>query len=332
MHHYKTFTHRQSGLSLLELLISVAIGLVIIGMMGNAYISSNQTTRDLNEASLMTENGRYAMAVLKDEVQIAGAFGFLDNQPSAIAALPDPCAISVATLTSGMSVPISGYNNVGEVGGAPANILGTCLAPTGDTVKTGTDILVIRRAHSDTFAINWAAANPLNPDTFYIQASTNEFVLNNGVDHLLFNLTEIDGITPIELRTYMQKVFYVSALDDQLKQLIINEDAYRVEPVADNIEDFQLEFGIDTSENGAPNNFLPEDPLDPALTVDQWQDVVAVRALLLLRSDAETNDVQDTRVYNMGQEKDVGPFNDNFKRRLFYFSARANNLSMRREN
>lgn len=329
--------YSQQGLSLLELLISISIGMLIIGMMGNAYISSNRTTRNLNQASIMTENGRFATTVLKDEVQVAGAFGFLDNQLGAVSTnpnLPDPCTINVTTLTDGLSVPITGYDNVGA-GGAAATVIDGCL-PAGETIKAGTDILVTRRGHSNTVSLG-----ALDPDSFYIQSTSTEFVLEDGNDPLLFDLTALDGATFMQPRLFVQTIFYVSGQDDQLKKLTLNQDAYTVTAIADNVEDFQVEYGIDRSGNGAANASAAGEAYIPAIAdgavngiTDIWQNIVSVRAALLLRAETADPTVTDTRTYDLDlgeDEQTVGPFNDNFRRRLFYFSTRANNLSMRRE-
>jgi type IV pilus assembly protein PilW len=56
------------------------------------------------------------------------------------AAMPDPCAATLATLEAGMALPVQGYD-------APATVppeLAPCLASA--NLVPGTDILVVRRA------------------------------------------------------------------------------------------------------------------------------------------------------------------------------------------
>lgn len=334
---------KSSGITLIELLISMAMGLLIVGMMANAYISSNRTTRNLNQASLLTENGRYATAVLKDEIQLAGAFGFFDNQLGIVSTdpnLPNPCSVNLVSLSDGISVPIAGLNNVGESGFAAANSLSACLSATSDTIKTGTDVLITRRTHS-----NETTLATLDGDVFYVQTTPFEIVVADGSDSTEFNLTEKDGATLLAPHAYVQNIFYVSGVDDRLKKLSLLEDGYRTTAIADNVEHFQVEYGIDRSGNGAPNASdtlasTPDDTYIPAPndgTADAitniWQNVASVRALILLRSDTEESPTIDEKTFNLGSEKPViGPYNDRFKRRLFYLSTRANNLSMRREN
>lgn len=336
--------YRQSGLSLVELMITMLLGLMIIGMMGNAYLASNTTSRALDQASLMTETGRYVSSVLKDEIQVAGAFGIYDNRLNIVSSapkIPDPCTISSTSLSDGMAVPITGYNNVGGTGTNDdlATVLDGCFPSATESVKTGTDVLILRRTHSDTVDMN-AATPALDSDTFYVQSTSLKYVLDDGSSVLPFSLTKYQSSELEPARRYLINIFYVSGQDNQLKKLQLNGDEFSVTPIADNIEDFQVEYGIDSTGNGAVNaaTFTESDGFTPGpknnssgAIDDIWSNVVAVRALTLVRSDVANATDTDTRSYTLGHDKTVGPFNDNFKRRLFYFSSRANNLSIRRE-
>jgi type IV pilus assembly protein PilW len=325
----KTFTYHQQGMTLIELMIAMSLGLLIVGSMFAAYINTTTTSRSLMETSLVTENGRYATQVLSDEVQLAGFFGFLDNQEKRISTsptLPNACTISMTMLIDGVAMPIQGYNNVGAASGAAANIIDACL-PSTDSIKTGTDILIIRRANTSV------ASATLVSNDYYIQSIATRYFIGKGSE--TFPLTKKDGTTAEVIRRYEQNIFYVDAATDQLKKLVLSNGGYRVEAIADNVDGFHVEYGIDYSRNGAPNEstFGASDNFVVApTTISAWQNVVAVRAFLILHSENESASVSDAKTYQVGLDGTEGPFNDNFKRRLFYFSERANNISMRREN
>ena len=73
--HGMTPLRTQAGLSLVELMISIAIGLAL--MAGITMLISQQSTAssELNKASRQIENGRYASQVLRDDIELAGYYG-----------------------------------------------------------------------------------------------------------------------------------------------------------------------------------------------------------------------------------------------------------------
>ena len=63
---------RQRGLTLIELMISVAIGLVFILGAVNFLVSGHQSFRAQNSGSRIQENARFALDILKEHVRMAG--------------------------------------------------------------------------------------------------------------------------------------------------------------------------------------------------------------------------------------------------------------------
>lgn len=65
----------QKGLSLVELMIAVAIGLFLVGGIGALYLNSKNTFRVQDDLSRVQENGRFAMQILSDDIRMAGYLG-----------------------------------------------------------------------------------------------------------------------------------------------------------------------------------------------------------------------------------------------------------------
>ena len=110
------------------------------------FVSSSRNFSETERVSRQIENGRYAAALLSEEVRHAGFYGEVGNvvnlpAGSGIAlpgALPNPCDTAIANVRAALSLPIQGVDN-----DKPA-----CLS---DYV-TGTDVLVIRRSNTETVA------------------------------------------------------------------------------------------------------------------------------------------------------------------------------------
>lgn len=151
--------HKESGLSLIELMISIAIGAVLMIGLVSSFKNSSDTKRELERAGQLIENGRYATDLLSNDVRLAGFYGAyftLGDPPDPLA---DPClrpatqnasdlAAFVAFSENAMNDPIQGYNaaSISAIPDISATTCGTYL--TNNNLQAGSDILVIRRASS----------------------------------------------------------------------------------------------------------------------------------------------------------------------------------------
>lgn len=63
---------KQSGVSLIELMISVAIGLLLIAVIGNVYLAGRQSFRDQDESARLQETGRFVLNTVSRVVLEAG--------------------------------------------------------------------------------------------------------------------------------------------------------------------------------------------------------------------------------------------------------------------
>src|SRR3989338_670495 len=93
--HTHAFTNRQTqrGLSLVELMISITIGLLILSSLTTLFVNQSRTRAELDKSNRMIDNGRYALELLSDNLKLAGFYG--NYTPSGTPAdTPDPCNLS----------------------------------------------------------------------------------------------------------------------------------------------------------------------------------------------------------------------------------------------
>ncbi len=64
--------NKQSGITLIELLIAMLIGVFLLAGIASSYVSSKKTSRDTNQLSQVEDNGRIALETIRDIVQHAG--------------------------------------------------------------------------------------------------------------------------------------------------------------------------------------------------------------------------------------------------------------------
>ncbi|MDE2459921.1 MAG: prepilin-type N-terminal cleavage/methylation domain-containing protein, partial [Gammaproteobacteria bacterium] len=70
MRHYQ-----QSGLSLIELMIAMAVGLILLAGVLSIFISSRQGYSTNSAVATVQENGRFALDFIRDATRQAGYMG-----------------------------------------------------------------------------------------------------------------------------------------------------------------------------------------------------------------------------------------------------------------
>ena len=83
---------RAAGFSLVELMVSMAIGLMLLATLLVVFANASSARGELERSSRQIENGRYAVELLSDDLRVAGYYGEVNvGALAAPAALPDPC-------------------------------------------------------------------------------------------------------------------------------------------------------------------------------------------------------------------------------------------------
>lgn len=315
---------RQAGLSLIELMIAVTIGLLLLAGVVTIVTNSSRTQQELENIGRQIENGRYAIELLQREVPHAGYYGEYYGFPEP-AALPDPCATAVGDIDAALSLPIQGYDS--PAGNPPPGCLGDA------DHRDGTDILVIRRASTATTAIDALTANEL-----YLQSRSWDHVLataaggETAADPGSYDLEKRDN-SVANIRRLHTDIYFIGPDDDgvpTLKRLRLTGSggalAFEEQALVSGIESLQIDYGIDSDGDSIPDAFTT----DPGGVAD-WADVVNLRVHLVVRNSTPTPGHTDTKTYDVGLEGSVGPANDDYRRRAYIASIRAINPSIRRE-
>lgn len=333
---------RTQGFSLVEFMVAITIGLFLVAGMATLITRNSAHRAEIEKASRQIENGRYAMQLLADDLRHAGYYGeYYDMAAATVpAALPDPCATAPSSLRDALPLHVQGYD-------APATLpteLAACLAAA--NYVPGTDILVVRRA-----ATTKTAPVSATPGRVYLQSRSASAVLDDGVNTTSFVLKKKDAVTPADLRQYMVHIYFVSpcsvpAAGDTcsasadngrpiptLKRLELTDDGagnrtMKMVPLVEGIETLQIDYGIDTTGNGAPDSYVTA----PADTT-AWNNVMAVRLNLVSRSTEPSAGHTDDKTYELGL---AGSYNapagaTNYKRHAYAQVVRLVNPSARRE-
>lgn len=343
----------QRGTTLVEWMVSITIGLILLAGLTTLIAQQSSTQSELEKSSRQIENGRYAIQLLNEDIQMAGYYGEFSNVAGLAVptTLPDPCAVAVADIEPAMVFPVQGYDALTTTG------LPACINAANHV--DGTDILVLRRVEPVAVAIASAASAAV-----YLQSGLTssglEFVkkMDVGSDTAVFDLYKKDKTTLAPLRKFMVHIYFVSpcsvmsdgstcsSTDDggrpipTLKMLELSPYGNLTKmipiPLVEGIENMQIDYGFDTTSDGAPDSYATDaapvaDWATSPETKAHWGNVMALRLHLLARSNESTAGYLDSKTYNLGLSGTTTATNDHFKRRVFSQLIRVVNPSSRRD-
>ena len=338
-------TGRQSmqlGMTLVELMVSITIGLFLVLGLVTLFASMSSTRSELDKSSRQIENGRYAIQMLSDETRHAGYYGSLVNSPalpSSVTSLPDPCSTDLTVIRNSMGLPIQGYAGAASATTLSAGNLG-CLT----NYMANTAVLVVRRASTNvgfssaSFNIQVSGcAGDAAPYLVLGDSTAGNFTLHKNISP---GCTPITGAALADITPYLTRIFFVSscstltssgACNDSvptLKRIDIAPAGRTTTPLVEGIEDIQFDYGIDSSLDGAPDLYTSSATPTPTSLTD-WQNVMTLRIYVLARNLDQTAGYTDTRTYQLGPVS----FNPGgaYKRHAYSELVRINNPAGRRE-
>ncbi len=318
------------GFSLIELMVSVALGLIVLTALFVIFVGNLRTRSEIEKSNQQIENGRYAIQLLTDDLRLAGYFSeFAPSLMPSPAALPDVCATAVDDLKSNFMLHVQGYDNGAVTPG--------CI----NDLKAGTDIIAVRRV--STCEAGAAGCDDVIAGAPYFQASlcSNPAELESltypdhhfklSADAASLTLTKRNCTSTAALHRYLTHIYFIANNNESgdgiptLKRAELGKDGFSVVPMVEGIEDLQIEYGLDTpTADGAPDSYTAS----PA-SIDDWRSVVSVKIGLLARNTEETTGYTDSKSYAL-LSNDATSYNDSYKRHAFQSTVRLNNPAGRR--
>jgi type IV pilus assembly protein PilW len=334
---------RQRGISLIELMIGMTIGLVLLTALASLYYANSLSRTEFVKSAEQVENGRYALDQIRREVELAGFFGAGSIARGATVAEPALCAADPAALgfsAAGLTVPLA-------LTGYGPGVAAACLPDLAAT----SEVLVVRRVSTTPVA----APTPGVP---YLQVSacpqdTNSFVFDASAAAAFGLRTKAcDSAQPAALRQAVVRVFYLAGCDrcsnggdgiPTLKMAELVGGAFQSRSVAQGVQDMHLQYGVDLDSNGSADCYVADPGANNAAAcatvpgydwtnaLANWRNVTTVRVNLLARTLKPSGGQSDNRTYDVGRAAASGPFNDGFKRHVYAQVARLVNVAGLRE-
>ncbi len=309
-------TLSQRGFSLIEMMISITIGLLIVAALVGVLASNSHSSKTNDRSTDLQSNGRYALDHLKRELRHAGYRGYTwaePNTPTTATAVTNECLDggAASTFVQNIRQGIWGANDTNPY---TANCL-----PAANKLRG--DVLVIRRVGAptapgtiyfrSTYAVGEIFASGVgNPtvtgaplDNFPVQEYV--YYIGNGGD------TGTDTTVPALRRVALK------GNGENCNGVAVTAALMCDEMVVSGIEHMQVQYGrLDTALHSQYYNANGIAGTSTDSSPSAWDDVNSVRIWLLARSPRIENGYSNTNSYVMGDLPSYTP-NDSFSRQLF---------------
>jgi type IV pilus assembly protein PilW len=288
---------RQRGLTITELMVSVAISIAVLSALVYVYVGSRGAYRTNEALARVQETGRFALEWISRDLRQAGFMGCLSRGvPITFYSNPKP-----GTLPFGSA--LFGYEFASTNAANFPNNPTTIARVRGDVVlMQSIDFSTRAQVVEDTDVINANIKIDNNPgfqqDEFLVVTDCQRaavFTLTpGGTANTLAHAANVNGglDTPDHrIRPAYQarsQAFVARFGSGPTGYFIGNNRAGRpslyrlrgtqaVEEVVENVEDLDFLYGVDTDRNGAVDAYLKAD----AVANDQWDNVLSVRVSLV---------------------------------------------------
>lgn len=305
-----------SGLSLIELLITLAISSILTIGIVNMYSASKNSFYVQEDSSKIQESGRFVFNMLIADLRRAGYYGYNSDLSkitgTAVKINNTNTCPNDTTWARMLDQPILGLDQPAVGYNCIANYL------------TG-DILALHY-------VDGRNEIALDNNRFYIRSSFKKAKMFLGAD-LNDPQNVIDDVTPKITGRLQAFAYYVGTsarvcrFNDANNNPINIPTLYREsldenglperQEVASGIENIQFQYGIDSDNDQSVNQYFDAQAIsnNPAVSPN-WNEVVSVRFWVLARANCPANiDANQQTSFTMGDVTVAR--NDRFKRKLF---------------
>ncbi len=315
---------RESGFTLIEMMISVTIGLgILAGLVGVLATNASNSKSNDRTSELMT-NGRYALNTIKQELREAGFRGYTWAEPSPPSPWVAPvngsgcygaeAGASAGAFVSNIRQGIWGSNN--------ANPFAASCIPAA-SYAAGNDVLVVRRLAVIPTPDASLAANTVYFRTIYERGQVFRSTAGAPVPPTFTGSTQLPANFAVQIYVYYISPFTVSAAESplvpSLRRMTLQTTGANAgnmvdELVASGIERMQVQYGrLTTAPDTQYLNTIAGTSSDATET--PWHEVNSVRIWLLARNATAEPGYANTTTYAMGDQNFTAA--DNFRRQLF---------------
>ncbi len=322
---------KMAGLSLIELMISLLLGVILTLGATQVYLGTSQSFRLTDAIAQGQENIRFVSSIMQRDVRAAGGLACLQHADDLFDNLNGTRVVPVGegvlgweaagtgiggTLAAGDTVAAdaTGWSEGSGAGVFPADITGEVVA--------GTDVLIINSVQTSPVDVTGSTADQINlggasgiPEGQVVLAVTddcsagelfqktnaesNSSVMITGGSLTLGNATTSLGLTygtNARIASFNTFAYYIgigtSGVPSLFRQRLDSEPETPQELV-EGVESMQVLYGVSTGVLKRADLYTTAD------NITDWENVVSIRVAFMVSSDDGANSEDLTRVFNL---------------------------------
>ena len=268
----KFINKKQSGLTLIEIMIAVVISLILLAGVGQIYLSSKKTYRTTDALSRLQENGRFSLDFIVKSIRETDHMGCLYRKSTVFDGVSATNDNVVAGLVNSDTITLISASqdtmNVSSVAAAGAS---TIALDSASDFEDGDQILISDCEKGQTVTITSISGSTLTIDSPLKQAYSKRATVSKLITTIYSLGINVAG-NPA---------------------LFMDDGSGVARELVEGIEDMQVQFGVDTDSNQVANYYVDPD----SVSVSEMNDVVSVKLSLAVRTLTNNVAVQN-RVYN----------------------------------
>ena len=323
---------RQGGIGLVEIMISLVLGLLVSGAIVQIYLTTKRQNDMQTSLTGRQESGRYAAQIIQRDAQMAGFRGCLRDRGTVVNTLNN-----ANTFLYNYGEHVVGFENAG---GLPASIT---------NVVAGTDVLTLRTLDDPGIALTanmlTRTGNPVtvaglvtppfaDGDFALLADCTGAAVFQvDKYNPATGAIEHVNGGTPGNNDLNLGRIFRAGAQVFRLRTTtyFISPSASLTGPalwrqvgdapaqeLAEGIENMQVLYGEDMDADQTPDVYRTAD------AVTDWTQVVSLQVALLAAGTQDRVADADTRAFTLLNEV-VDPIADGRLRRVITFTVAMRN-------
>ncbi len=312
-------------MTMVELMVAMLLAMVLAGSIITVFVNNSHSFKQDENILRMQDDARYALREIAFDISMAGHYADLlvpatvtpDGNLSILADCgpggQDKWMYRTIQVGTGDSFSMIGIDNATA---GTASAVHSCIG-NGELLD-GTDVVSVKRVAGSPAGITRAGS---------------VYLRTNGTVGLLYRAPfpgapVINVPAPVADWEFRPRVYYIRQFANTpgdgvptlcRKVLAGVGPSMTTECIATGIENLQLEYGIDTTNDGNPNVFLTSP------TLAEMQGIVSVRIFLLARTAGIDTRYTNQKTFSISNSPDYTPA-DSFHRRVFSTTVSVQNI------
>lgn len=293
------YERKQQGLSLVELMVAMALGLLLVLGTAKIFTSNKAVYRVQDGMARIQESGRFAMQRIGASLRTAGFFGCAGLYlltPNVIANSPpsDFSSITTGTPINGLDDVATGNSFNAAAGTDVITVRGTGyrgeVGLTGSTTSSGAPIQVVN-GYSD-YAVNaLLLITDCATGDLFRATNVSTSVGTTSIEHTTAknasnSLSKSYGADALVLKPFIHSYFVRNSgrdnsQGDDIMSLYLRDISGTDYELAEGVSDLQILYGVDADANRAADVYMDASTLTAA---GDWDKVMSARISLLVDS------------------------------------------------